>query len=125
MLHQSQGDGFFYFAILDDLLNQAVVYNVVQSDIRQIFFNLAKFRHKIEIRYVINKLNYNRLKSFADFVYRNFPFTIHVTLMGLEVTGLAMDNFSKIWIDPVDTVKRFPNAVPFEISKFLKRQDFR
>ena len=73
--------------------------------------NLAKFRKKIEIRYVINSMNFARLRSFAEFVYRNFPFTVHIAFMGLEISGYAKDNFSKIWIDPHDYRKEVEEAV--------------
>ena len=72
-------------------------YNTVKG-----LHNLAKFHQNIEIRFVINKLNYKRLHSFSVFVCRNFPFVVHVAFMGLEITGYAKQNFNKIWIDPDD-----------------------
>lgn len=65
-------------------------------------YNLAKFICPIEIRYVINKLNYSRLYYFAEFSYRNFPFVFHFAFMELEVTGNAVENYEQIWIDPYD-----------------------
>ncbi len=73
--------------------------------------NLAKFYQKIEIRFVINKLNYKRLYSFAEFIYKNFPFVIHIAFMGLEITGYAKKNFDKIWIDPIDYSEDLREAV--------------
>ena len=63
-------------------------------------YNLAKFRQHIEIRFVITKLNYKRLVPFSLFIYRNFPFVVHVAFMALEISGLAEKNLDKIWIDP-------------------------
>ena len=78
--------------------------------------NLAKFHQNIEIRFVINKLNYERLHSFAIFVYRNFPFVFHVAFMGLEITGYAEKNFNEIWIDPIDYKDNLRSAV-LELSR--------
>jgi len=65
-------------------------------------YNLALFRQKIEIRTVIHKLTYERLPNLAEFISYNFPFVIHVALMGLEPTGLALKNIKKLWIDPYE-----------------------
>lgn len=62
--------------------------------------NLARFRQKIEIRFVISRMNYDRLPSMSEFVYRNFPYATHVAFMGLEYTGEAGINWEKIIIDP-------------------------
>jgi His-Xaa-Ser system radical SAM maturase HxsC len=73
--------------------------------------NLAKFRQKIEIRLVINKLNYQRLEPFSHFIYKNLPFVIHIAFMGLEISGYAEKNFEKIWIDPTDYKYRLKSAI--------------
>jgi His-Xaa-Ser system radical SAM maturase HxsC len=64
--------------------------------------NLARFREKIEIRVVVNRINAHRLESIATFIQRNFPFIVHCTFMGMEITGLASDNYETVWIDPHD-----------------------
>jgi His-Xaa-Ser system radical SAM maturase HxsC len=74
-------------------------------------YNLAKFRQKIEIRFVINKLNFRRLEAFSNFIYKNFPFVIHVAYMGLEITGYADKNSDKIWIDPLDYKYNLKKAI--------------
>ncbi|NGX28953.1 MAG: putative mycofactocin radical SAM maturase MftC [Candidatus Anoxychlamydiales bacterium] len=63
-------------------------------------YNLAKFKHQIEIRFVISNLNYKRMESFSYFLFRNFPFLSHIAFMGMEVTGYALNNYEKLWIDP-------------------------
>lgn len=73
--------------------------------------NLALLRQRVEIRVVIMKQNYHRLPSMAEFIYRNFPFAVHIALMGLEVTGLANKNIEKIWIDPSDYSAELKKAV--------------
>ncbi len=62
--------------------------------------NLARFRETIEIRVVVSRLNAQYLESIATFIYRNFPFVYHCVFMGMEITGLAIDNYKEIWIDP-------------------------
>lgn len=64
--------------------------------------NLARFREKVEIRVVISNINASHLESIAKFIYRNFPFVVHCTFMGLEITGFARDNYETVWIDPYD-----------------------
>jgi His-Xaa-Ser system radical SAM maturase HxsC len=73
--------------------------------------NLALFEQKIEIRNVISSYNYGRLPQFADFVYKNFPFSVHVAFMGMEMTGLAAKNIEKVWVDPVDYMAQLTEAV--------------
>lgn len=75
--------------------------------------NLALFRQKVEIRNVIIALNYRRLPQFADFIYRNFPFALHVALMGMETIEEAKRNLNKIWIDPIEYVKELQQAVRY------------
>lgn len=62
--------------------------------------NLARFRQQIEIRFVISAMNYDRLPSMSEFIYKNFPFVTHVAFMGLEYAGEADSNLEKIIIDP-------------------------
>lgn len=75
--------------------------------------NLALFRQKIEIRNVIHALTYKRLPQFSDFIYRNFPFVIHVALMGMETTGLALKNLESVWIDPIEYIPQLNSAVSY------------
>ncbi len=73
--------------------------------------NLAKCKQPVEVRFVITKLNHDRMPSFAEFIYRNFPFIAHLAFMGMEVTGYARDNYKSVWIDPVDYVDHLKEAV--------------
>lgn len=65
-------------------------------------YNLAKYYQNIEIRIVILKQNYYKLKDIARYIYRNFPFVSHVALMGMEYRGNAETNYNLVAIDPVD-----------------------
>lgn len=64
-------------------------------------FNLKRFGLRVEMRFVVNKINFNRICNVPDFITRNYPFVEHVALMGLEMTGLAAKNKESVWINPV------------------------
>jgi len=74
-------------------------------------YNLSEENCCIELRVVINKLNYNRLPQMADFIFKNLPFVSWVALMAMEDTGLAIKNDAKIWIEPVDYAPQLCAAV--------------
>jgi len=73
--------------------------------------NLARFREMIEIRVVISRHNASHLESIATFIYRNLPFVSHCAFMGMEITGLAADNYTEIWIDPYEYREQLSKAV--------------
>jgi len=73
--------------------------------------NLALLKVPTEIRYVITQMNFGRLSNFSDFVYRNFPFVVHVAYMGCEMTGLAKQNANKVWVDPAEYSVGLSDAV--------------
>jgi His-Xaa-Ser system radical SAM maturase HxsC len=74
---------------------------------------LARWSIPIEIRMVLHKLTIPRLLNWAEFVYRNVPFAVHVALMGLEPTGYARYHHDKLWIDPVEYRGALADAVEF------------
>ena len=57
-------------------------------------YNLAQYKQKIEIRIVILKQNYRKLKDIAEYIYRNLPFVTHIALMGMEYHGRACKKLS-------------------------------
>ena len=65
-------------------------------------YNLGRMGINIEIRTVILKQNYTKLKDLAEYIYRNLPFVSKVALMGLEYHGNAETNYNLIAIDPLD-----------------------
>lgn len=73
--------------------------------------NLAKFRQPTELRFVINKMNFERIEQFSTFAYRNFPFIAHFAFMGLEITGHARENYDLIWIDPYEYKEHLAAAI--------------
>lgn len=74
-------------------------------------YNLAQYKQKIEIRIVILKQNYRKLKDIAEYIYRNLPFVTHIALMGMEYHGRAETNYEDINIDPYDYREELYEAV--------------
>lgn len=74
-------------------------------------YNLARYSVRIELRVVIHSLTYRRLPQLAEFIYRNFPFVVHVAVMGLEPFGYANWNWNRLWIDPVEYQSELECAV--------------
>lgn len=65
-------------------------------------YNLADEGIPIELRVVVNKLNYNRLYQLSEYIFKNLYFVSWVAFMGMEDTGWATKNASTIWIEPID-----------------------
>ena len=65
-------------------------------------YNLGRYNQNIEIRTVILRQNYSKLKSLATYIYRNMPFVNHIALMSMEYHGNAEINYNLVAIDPVE-----------------------
>ncbi|WP_287626395.1 His-Xaa-Ser system radical SAM maturase HxsC [Parabacteroides sp.] len=74
-------------------------------------YNLANIGADIELRVVINKMNYRRLPQLSEFIWRNLPFVASISFMGLGDTGYSIKNHNKIWIDPIDYLVEIEKAV--------------
>ena len=98
------------YADTDTMHNQIIVANGFYKTIKCIY-NLAENNQRIALRIVIHKLNYERITHLAEFIYRNFPFTIHVAFMQMETIGMAQNNLEMLWIDPFDYNKQLEKAV--------------
>ncbi|WP_198471044.1 His-Xaa-Ser system radical SAM maturase HxsC [Acetomicrobium sp. S15 = DSM 107314] len=102
-----QRNKFLLFCIslngdIDDVHDEIVGAEAAFGHVMRGLYNLARFRCRIELRFVIMRQNYERLPYYAEFVYRNLPFVSHIAFMGLEYTGEAAKNLESIRIDPVD-----------------------
>lgn len=76
-------------------------------------YNLADEGIAIELRVVINLLNYQRLPFIAEYIFKNLPFVSWVALMAMEDTGLATKNAKLIWIDPIDYIPQLCEAINY------------
>lgn len=74
-------------------------------------FNLAALGALIELRVVINKLNYMRLPQIADFIHKNLPFVAWTAFMAMEHIGHAVSNEKNIWIEPIEYSDKLTEAV--------------
>lgn len=74
-------------------------------------FNLAALGALIELRIVINKLNFMRLPQMADFIHKNLPFVAWTAFMAMEHIGHAISNEKNIWIEPIDYADKLTEAV--------------
>jgi His-Xaa-Ser system radical SAM maturase HxsC len=74
-------------------------------------YNLANEGILIELRIVINKLNYYRLPQLAKYIFKNLYFVSWVAFMGMEDTGWASKNAETIWVEPIDYASQLCRAV--------------
>jgi len=91
-----------------DLISQ--VTNSYAETFRGLY-NLARYDIDIELRIVVNKINYKRLPQIARFIYKNLPFVRYTSFMGMEDTGYSIKNHNQVWIDPVDYQEELERAV--------------
>ncbi|AWI05950.1 His-Xaa-Ser system radical SAM maturase HxsC [Clostridium drakei] len=73
--------------------------------------NLYKLGAKIEIRVVINKLNYNVITNIAAMISDYFPKVVRVNFMAMEMLGNAVVNREKVWIDFNSVQEKLKEAV--------------
>lgn len=76
-------------------------------------YNIAMQEGCIELRIVMNKLNYQRFLPMAEFIHKNLPFVSWTAFMGMERTGYADKLNDRIWIEPIDYMNELANAVLF------------
>ena len=64
-------------------------------------YNLAMQGIAIELRIVMNKLNYMRFPQMASFIHKNLSFVNWTAFMGMERVGFADRKSEHIWIECV------------------------
>lgn len=96
-----------YYRDHDIIAGAKEAYNETMAGI----FNLSAFGAAIELRIVINKLNYMRLPQMADFIQKNLPFVAWAAFMAMEHIGHAVSNERNIWIEPIEYVDKLTEAV--------------
>ena len=74
-------------------------------------YNLFRFNINVEIRIVINRLNYKRLNQMANYIFKNLPNASHIAFMGMEYTGFAVKNSNELLIFAEDYQNELEEAV--------------
>jgi len=74
-------------------------------------YNLAAYKIPIELRIVINKLNYQRLYHLSNYIYKNLPFVTCASFMAMEYIGLAVENTKQVWIEPIEYMPNLERAI--------------
>lgn len=96
-----------YFRDHDIIAGAKEAYNETIAGI----FNLAALGAIVELRVVINRLNYTRLPQMAEFIHKNLPFVAWTAFMGMEYIGHAISNEHNIWIEPIEYANQLEKAV--------------
>jgi His-Xaa-Ser system radical SAM maturase HxsC len=73
-------------------------------------YNLAAFEIPIELRIVVNRLNYKRLIHLSDFIFKNLSFVTCVSFMAMEYIGFVVKNSQQIWIEPIEYISILKQA---------------
>lgn len=87
-------------------------------------YNLGRLNIPIELRIVINKINYERLLKMSGFIYKNLPFVRYVSFMGMETIGWAVKNSELVWVDPIEYKTYLEEAVLFLSSTGIETSVF-
>jgi len=74
-------------------------------------YNLAAINIPIELRIVINNLNYKRLNQLSNYIFRNLSFVNYVSFMAMENIGFAVKNSKQVWIEPKEYMFYLKEAV--------------
>lgn len=76
-------------------------------------YNLGDEGIPVELRIVINKMNYLRLPQMAELIFKNLYFVAWTAWMGMEDTGYATKNAKQIWIEPIEYIPQLCNAIRY------------
>ena len=74
-------------------------------------YNLAMNGACIELRVVMNKLNFKRFLPMAQFIQKNLSFVDWTAFMGMERVGFADLKSENIWIEPSAYISELRSAV--------------
>ena len=79
--------------------------------------NLLSFNLPVEVRTVINKINYKFLPDIAKFIINNFSGVQRVVFINMKYTGNALKNKDKVFIRETDVVPYAEKAVDILLEK--------
>jgi His-Xaa-Ser system radical SAM maturase HxsC len=68
---------------------------------------------EVEIRIIITKLNYKKIKRILDFVHKEIPQADRLVIIFLEYEGQAIKNFKNVKLSYADFMKEFKIIKPF------------
>lgn len=83
------------------------------TDTMKGLYNVAMQGGCIELRIVMNRLNYSRFLPMAEFIHKNLSFVAWTAFMGMERIGLADILSDKVWIEPAEYMHELADAVLF------------
>lgn len=85
--------------------------------------NLLSEEIKIEIRAIINKMNYQNMENLSDFIVKEFPKIDRFIFVHMKITGNAHFNFDKVGVRITDVwpyvEKAAENLIRNNISTYL------
>lgn len=76
-------------------------------------YNLGALNVCIELRIVMNRLNYHRFLPMAHFIHKNLSFVGWTAFMGMELIGYAVKHYKSIWIEPKEYIPQLTAAVKY------------
>lgn len=99
------------FSDIDTIHDEIVGVKGAFAETIQALHNLALLKQRIELRNVMQKRNIKRLPQYAEYIYRNLPFVLHIAFMGMETTGIAHKNIDAVWVEPVQYMDSLKQAI--------------
>lgn len=95
----------------------------VNGSFKQTFLgikNLLSLNEKVEIRIVLNKMNYKDLYKIATLIGENFKTVEEVNILSLELLGNAGQNYKDFWINKEEINSSLEKALPIFIKNKIK-----
>lgn len=95
----------------------------VKGSFKQTFLgikNLLFLKERIELRIVLNKLNYKDLDKIAILIKENFKEVEEVNILSLELLGNAGQNYKEFWIEKDEINLSLEKAIPIFIKNKIK-----
>ena len=73
--------------------------------------NLLKNKIRVELRIIVNKINYKNLPEIANFIVRKIPEVFRIVFIGMRITGNAYKNRDSIAVRLTETVPKLQEAL--------------
>ncbi len=80
--------------------------------------NLLKNKIRVELRVIVNKMNYGEMPEIADFISREIPKVFRVVFIGMRITGNAYENRDSIAVKLKKTVPKIQEAIDNLAEKY-------